>query len=134
MSSRLQHLPPALLASAALLAVAVPAGLLLRGGAGALGALAGVLLVVVSYVVSGLSVAWADVVNPRLVLPLGLLTYAVKFTVFGVVMAVLSRTGWTGLAPMGVTVVVAVVVWTGTHLWWTLRAPNPYLSLVKDRR
>jgi hypothetical protein len=131
--SRLRHLPPAMLASGVLLVLAVPVGALLAGVAGAVGSAAGVCLVVVSYVISGLSVAWADAVNPRLVLPLGLLTYALKFTVLGFVMAALARTGWAGLVPMGVTVIVAVVVWTGTHLWWTLRAPNPYDGLVKQR-
>ncbi len=133
MKSRLRHLPPAMLASALLLVVAVPAGALLRGPAGAWGAAAGVALVVVSYVISGLSVAWADLVNPRLVMVVGLLTYALKFILFGIALAALARAGWPGLAPMGVTVIVAVVVWTGTHMWWTLRAPNPYLSLVRDR-
>jgi len=106
----------------------VPAGAVLSGAPGALGALAGVGLVVVSYVISGLSVAWADSINPRLVLPIGLLTYALKFILFGIAMAAVARTGWPGLVPMGVTVLVAVVVWTGTHLWWTLRAPDPYTA------
>jgi hypothetical protein len=124
---RLPYLRVTLLASAALLLVAIPVAAALRGAGGAAGAVAGVALVVVSYLISGVSVVWADAVNPRLILPVGLLTYAVKIVVLGVVMASVAATGWTGLEPMGVTVIAAVVVWTGTHLIWAVRSPLPYV-------
>ena len=130
---RLPYLRTTLLASAVLLVVAVPVAAVVAGGAGALGVAAGVVLVVVSYLVSGLSVAWADAVNPRLVLPFGLGTYATKIVVLGVVMWVIASTGWSGLTPMGVAIIAAVVVWTAAHLTWAVRSPLPYVQPVADQ-
>lgn len=117
-----------MLASAALLPVAVLLATVARGTAGAAGAIAGVALVVVSYLISGVSVAWADSVNPRLIMPVGLMTYAVKVVILGVVMAAIAATGWSGLGPMGATIIAAVFVWTGAHLVWAVRAPLPYVD------
>lgn len=125
---RLPYLRVTLLASAALALVAVPIGAVVAGAAGAAGVFAGVVLVVFSYLVSGLSVAWADAVHPRLVLPVGLGTYAVKIVVLGVVMWTIAGTGWSGLAPMGAAIIAAVVIWTTSHLLWAVRAPLPYVS------
>ena len=80
MRKRLRHLPSGLIATAVLLVVGVPVGALLRGGAGAAGAAAGVCLVAVSYVIGSVVIAWADSLDPRLVLPAGLMTYVLKFT------------------------------------------------------
>ncbi|MDG4828790.1 hypothetical protein O7627_05650 [Solwaraspora sp. WMMD1047] len=126
---RLPYLRATLPASAVLLAVAVPVGAVLRGGPGAAGAAAGVALVVVSYLISGVSVAWADAVHPRLIMSVGLLTYVFKIVLLGVVMALVAATGWDGLAPMGVTIIAAVVVWTAVHLAWVVRAPLPYVQV-----
>lgn len=80
-------------------------------------------VVTASYLLSTLVIAWADGVNPNLVLPLGLLTYAVKFTVIAVATAAVVASGWEGLAALGVGVVAAVVGWTGTQIWWVVRHP-----------
>ncbi|GAB3152565.1 hypothetical protein GCM10027290_43500 [Micromonospora sonneratiae] len=125
---RLPYLRTTLLASVALLVVAVPVGAMLRGPTGALGVAAGVALVVFSYLVSGVSVAWADAVNPRLIMSVGLVTYAIKIVILGVVMAVIAATGWSGLAPMGAAIIAAVAVWTITHLVWAVRSPLPYVE------
>jgi ATP synthase protein I len=125
----LRHLPASLLASAVLLVVGVPVGGVLAGGAGAAGVAAGVGLVVFSYLVSSLVVAWVDLVARQLLLAVGLLTYVVKFTVFGMAMYAVWQTGWAGLTAMGVTVIVATVVWTGAQLWWILTAKIPYVEL-----
>jgi ATP synthase protein I len=107
----------------------MPVGWFVGGGAAALGVLAGVVLVAVSYLISSLVVAWVDLVNRAMLLPIGLMTYVLKFTVFGVVMWKVSSTGWAGLRPMGVTVIAATIVWTGAQLWWTLRAKIPYVEV-----
>lgn len=86
---------------------------------------AGIALVVASYLVSGVSVAWADAVNPRMIMSVGLVTYATKIVVLGVAMAAVAATGWPGLPDMGVAIIAAVVVWTGAHLGWALRTPLP---------
>jgi hypothetical protein len=129
MRRRLAHLPAGLLASAVLLVFGVAVGAALRGGAGAAGAAAGVLLVAASYTVSSVVIAWADSIDPRLVLPVGLLTYALKFTLIGVVMAGLAAGHWAGLAAMGVSIIATALGWTVAQSVWTWRARIPYVEI-----
>lgn len=130
---RLAHLPVVLAATGGLGVVALAAGWLAGGAASAAGAAAGVALVAGSYLLTTLLVAWADSVDVRLVLPVGLTTYLVKFTVIGIVMAAVVATGWDGLPALGVGVVAAVVVWTGSHIWWTV-THQPRLEYRAPRR
>ncbi|GIJ28507.1 hypothetical protein Vqi01_36690 [Micromonospora qiuiae] len=123
--ARLPHLRLPLLACAALAVVGLPAAAWLRGPTGAAGVVAGIGLVVVSYLISGLSVAWADAVHPKMIMSVGLVTYATKIVFLGVAMAAIAATGWPGLPDMGVAIIAAVVVWTGAHLTWALRTPLP---------
>ncbi|MGA3489367.1 hypothetical protein ACK8GG_15300 [Micromonosporaceae bacterium DT55] len=125
---RLPYLRTTLLASLALLLVAMPVAALVSGPVAAAGTAAGVGLVVFSYLVSGVSVAWADAVNPRLIMPVGLVTYGIKIVFLGVAMTAIAATGWAGLRPMGISVIVAVLVWIAAQLVWTLRAPLPYVD------
>lgn len=118
---RLRHLPWLLLTSSGLLVLAAGIGYLLRGTPGAVGAAAGVGVVMVSYTFSILLIAWGDSVDPGLVLPFGLAAYVIKFTLIGVVMAAVADSGWPGLQPMGVGVVAGVVAWSGVHIWWVIR-------------
>ncbi|WP_413231965.1 hypothetical protein [Micromonospora rifamycinica] len=118
---RLRHLPVLLVASAVLGAVAALVGAVTGGGTAAAGAAAGVAVTVLSYTLSTVALAWADAINPQLVLPLGLGLYAVKFTVLGVVMVAVASAGWDGLVPLCVGIVAGVVVWTGVHIWWLTR-------------
>jgi len=129
MRKRLRHLPSGLIATAVLLVVGVPVGALLRGGAGAAGAAAGVCLVAVSYVIGSVVIAWADSLDPRLVLPAGLMTYVLKFTLIGVIMAAISTSGWSGLVPMGVAVLVSALGWIVAQSWWTWHARVAYVEL-----
>ncbi|MDT5321311.1 MAG: hypothetical protein QOD88_3833 [Mycobacterium sp.] len=129
MRKRLTHLPSGLAASAALLVVGVVVGAVLWGGAGAAGAAAGVLLVAASYTASSVIIAWADSIDPRLVLPAGLMTYTLKFTLFGVLLAVLAGTGWAGLLPMGVGIIAGALGWTTAQAVWTWRAQIPYVEI-----
>jgi len=129
MRKRLTHLPSGLLASAVLLVIGVVLGAVLRGPAGAAGAAAGVGLVAASYTVSSLAVAWADLMNPRLVLPVGLLTYVVKFTAIGFGMAAVAAGGWAGLPAMGLAVIVSALGWIIAQAVWTWRARIPYVDI-----
>ncbi|WP_341717375.1 hypothetical protein QQG74_26310 [Micromonospora sp. FIMYZ51] len=123
--ARLPYLRLPLFACAVLAVLGVPAAAWLRGPTGAAGVAAGIALVVVSYLISGLSVAWADAVHPKLIMPVGLATYGVKIVVLGLVMMALAAAGWPGLPDLGVAAIAAVVVWTGAHLTWALRTPLP---------
>lgn len=128
MLPRLRHLPAGLAASAVVLVVGVVAGALARGGSAAAGAAVGVLLVAASYSLSSLVIAWADRVEPRLVLPVGLFTYVIKFTVIGVVMYVVAGSGWSGLPAMGIALIAAVFAWMLAQSWWTWHARIPYVD------
>jgi hypothetical protein len=130
---RLRHLPSGLLASAVLLVVGLVLGGLLRGVAGAAGAAAGVLLVAASYTVSSLVIAWADSVNPSLIMPVGLTTYAVKFTLIGLLMAAVAASGWAGLKPMGVGIIATALGWSTAQAWWTWHARIPYVEIDDQR-
>ncbi len=132
LAKRLVHLPLALIASAVLLVVAVMAGWVARGGAGAAGTAAGVGLVVTSYVISSLVIAWVDVIDRRLLLPVGLAAYAVKFILIGVVMWVIAGSGWAGLEPMAVAIIAGVLVWTLAQSIWTYRAKILYVDPDDD--
>jgi hypothetical protein len=123
MRERLGHVPAGLVASAVVLVGAVIVGWLARGGAGAAGAAAGVLLVVVSYLISSAAVAWADSIAPRLVLPVGLGAYVFKIVLLGLVMLAVVQTGWDGTVPMGVAIIPGVIGWTSAIVWWALRQP-----------
>jgi hypothetical protein len=131
--SRLKHLPSGLLASAGLLVIGVIVGALVRGGAGAGGAAAGVALVAASYTGSSVVIAWADLRDPRLVLPVGLLTYVLKFTVIGFALAGIAATGWRGLPAMGIAIIVTALGWTIAQAVWTWRAKIPYVEIQPPR-
>lgn len=131
---RLPHLRIGLAASAVLLAVGLVAGWFAAGGAGAGGAAAGVGLVAASYVISSVALAWADSVNPRLVLPVGLGTYVAKFTAIGLVMAAIAQTQWAGLPAMGIAIIVTALGWTSAQAVWVWRARIPYVEIEPPAR
>ena len=126
---RLRHVPSGLIASAVLLVVGLGVGAVLWGGPGAAGVAAGVTLVAASYTGSSLIIAWADTIDPRLTLPAALMTYALKFTFFGLLLAVLARNRWAGLLPMGVAIMGAALGWTVAQAVWTWRARIPYVEI-----
>jgi hypothetical protein len=126
---RLNHLPSGLTASAVLLVVGVVLGAVLGGGPAAAGAALGVALVAASFTGSSVVLAWADSVDPRLVLPVGMVTYALKFTLLGVAVYALGGTGWAGLTGFGVAVIGATVGWVTAQAWWTWHAKIPYVDV-----
>jgi len=126
---RLRHLPAGLATSGVLLVVGLLLGAGLRGGAGAAGAAAGVGLVATSYTVSSVVVAWADSIDPRLVLPAGVMTYLLKVTAIGAGMWTLASSGWAGLHPMGVAILASTFAWLVAQAVWTWRARIPYVEV-----
>jgi hypothetical protein len=123
---RVRHLGAEFLVGAAVLVVGAAVGAGARGWAGAVGVGLGVLLVVASYTVSTLAIAWADWVNPRMVFPVGMAMYVTKFSLFGAMMIVVGATDWPGRIPMAMGIVAEVVAWSGTQIWWTVRTAHPY--------
>jgi hypothetical protein len=53
-------------------------------------------------------------------MPLGLLTYVVKYTLLGVILVFSVTSDWPGKAALGWGVVAGVVVWTGLQIWWVV--------------
>lgn len=129
---RLSHLPWGLAASAVLLVVAVTAGGLARGAAGALGAALGVILVAVSYTFSSIVIAVADAIRPALVLPFGLAAYVAKFSAFGAILAAAGGSGWAGLVPLGIAIAAAAVIWSISQVIWLVRTQPPYRRPAGD--
>ncbi|PZG01249.1 hypothetical protein [Micromonospora deserti] len=115
---RLRHLPVLLAATGLLMVTAALAGAVTGGAVAALGAALGVGVTAASYTLTTVVLAWADQVNPQLVLPFGLGLYAAKFTLLGVVMVGVASTGWAGLIPLCLGIAAGVVGWTGVHIWW----------------
>jgi hypothetical protein len=129
---RLTHLPSGLAISAVLLVLALAVGGWVAGGVGAIGAASGVAMVAASYSVSSVVIAWADSINPQLVLPIGLGTYVLKFSIIGLSLAVLARSHWAGLPAFGVAVMVTTLSWVVAQAWWTWHAKIPYVQLDRD--
>ncbi|WP_433827075.1 hypothetical protein ACQP2E_34035 [Actinoplanes sp. CA-015351] len=118
---RVEHLPFLSAVCMALLLFAASAGFLTGGAQSAVGAAAGVLIVTISYTMSTLVIAWADTVRPALLMPLGLLTYTVKYTILGVILAYGVSADWSGKTALGLGIVAGVMVWTGVQAWWMYR-------------
>jgi hypothetical protein len=115
---RVEHLPFLSAVMVAVLLCAASIGFLAGGAPVALGAAAGVAITAVSYTMSTLVIAWADTVRPALVMPLGLATYVVKYTLLGVILAFSVASDWAGKSALGWGVVGGVVVWTVVQVWW----------------
>lgn len=126
LTRRIGFLPFMLTISAVLAVLAAVAGYLVSGPVGAVGALAGVAVVAASYTFSSYVIAWAESIQPNLVMSAGLLTYALKFFALFVVLGIAARAGWAGLRPMTVGILAGVLVWIVGHAWWVwrLRMPN----------
>jgi len=126
---RMTHLPVGLKTSAVIFVLTVAGGAVFGGLTGALGAAAGVGIVVASFTVSSLVIAWADSVHPTLVLPVGMVTYIFKFTAIGFAMAAVVASGWDGLTALGVGVAVATIGWASAQAWWVWHARIPYVDV-----
>jgi hypothetical protein len=118
---RVEHLPFLTAASIALLLCAASVGYLAGGLPAAAGAAAGVALTTVSFTMSTLVIAWADTVRPALLMPLGMVTYVVKYSLLGVILAVVVSSEWPGRSAMGWGVVAGVLGWTSVQIWWVAR-------------
>ena len=118
---RVAHLPFLTVFAFALMLCAASVGFLSAGVPAAVGAAAGVVLVTVSYTMSTLVLAWADTVRPALIMPLGMLTYVVKYSLLGVILAFVISSEWPGRTALGWGVVAGVMGWTAVQIWWVAR-------------
>jgi hypothetical protein len=126
-ASRIRHVRLTTAISAAVLVVGATVGALAGGAVAALGVAIGVALVTASYIASTFALAWADSVAPRMVFGVGLGMYILKFSLFGVMLVAVSEAGWAGRVPMAWGIVVGVLAWTTSHVWWLARNAHPYV-------
>jgi len=129
---RVRFLRVTLAASGVLIVLGALVGWVVSGAAGAWGFAAGVALVAGSYTASTLAIAWADTVNPRMVLSVGMGMYVTKFSLFGAMLIFVGATDWQGRIPMAMGIVGGVVVWTGSQIWWTVHNAYPNVPLDSD--
>jgi hypothetical protein len=136
-ASRIRHLGLTTAVTAIVLAVAAGvAGLAAGMGSGgwaagavaALGVAAGVGLVAASYIASTLAIAWADSIAPRLVFGVGIGMYVTKFSLFAIMLIAINDSDWAGRIPMAWGMVVGVIAWIASQIWWTVRHSHPYVS------
>ena len=118
---RIEHLPMVTAAGIALVLCAASVGFVAAGPTAALGAAAGVFIVTVSFTMSTLAVAWADVIRPALVLPVGLLMYVIKYALIAAIMVGVAASGWPGGVPMAWGIAGGAVLLTAVQAWWLAR-------------
>ena len=118
---RIEHLPFVTAVGAALVLCAFSLGFFLDGVPGALGAGAGVLVVTVGVTLTTLTIAWADVIRPELVMPVGLGVYVVKYAAIVFLLFAVAGSDWSGARPMFWGVAVGAVLLTGVQAWWLAR-------------
>jgi len=121
---RVAHLPFLTAFSFALMLSAASVGFLSSGTAAAVGAAAGIAIVTLSYTMSTFVLAWADTVRPALIMPLGMVTYVVKYSLLGVILAFVISSEWPGRVALGWGVVAGVLGWTAVQIWWVARFAN----------
>jgi hypothetical protein len=118
---RIEHLPFVLATGFALVLCAASAGFLLDGVPAALGAATGALVVTIGVSLTTLVIAWADVIRPALVMPVGLSVYVIKYSLIVFLMIGVGSSGWAGGRPMAWGIAVSAVLLTAVQVWWLAR-------------
>jgi len=133
MRKRLKHLPILLAASAAVAAIGVLIAAVTGGETQAVGVAAGAGLVVFSYGISSVIIAWTDLVLRPMLLPVGMATYLIKFTAFGGLLVVVNESNWDGTRAMAGGIIAGTVVWVATQAVWVYRSRIPYVDLTEAK-
>ncbi len=126
----MRFLPHMLAVSGVLAVVAAVAGLVFAGGAGALGAAAGVTFVALAYALSTLLLEWVERVNRPMMLPTAMFAYFAKIVALAIVLSALRP--WEGMKPMVFGVAAAALVWIVAQARWLAKAKILYVDL--DRK
>lgn len=118
---RIDHLPMITAIGVALTLFAGSAAFFAGGPAAGLGVAAGVFIVAVGFTISTLAIAWADVLRPALVMPVGLAVYVIKYALIALILVGAGATGWAGARPMAWGIAFGAVAMTGVQVWWISR-------------
>jgi hypothetical protein len=127
---RIEHLPMITAVGLALVFCGFSAGLLIGGMPAALGVAGGILIVTLGVSLTTLAIAWADVIRPELVLPVGLIVYFVKYAAIAFLMFAVAASNWSGARPMLWGLAVGAVLLTGVQAWWLTRLANRRAAAV----
>jgi hypothetical protein len=132
---RIEHLPLVSAAGFALVLFGFSTGFLIGGLPAALGVGGGILVVTVGVTLTTLTIAWADVIRPELVMPVGLSVYFVKYAVIVFLMFAVAGSDWRGARFMFWGLAVGAVLLTGVQAWWLTRlaARRAAAAPVADR-
>jgi ATP synthase protein I len=117
----------AALATAALAPVALGLAWYAAGAKGLLGAAFGILLAVAFFSATLLAVGAAGRVQPELMLPAALITFAVKMTVIGLLLFLLRDTTAFDKQAFALAVVAGTVVYLAAEIRFAMKAKIPYV-------
>ncbi|MGH3429667.1 MAG: hypothetical protein ACRDQZ_19210, partial [Mycobacteriales bacterium] len=81
----------------------------------------GVVIAAASFLLSSLVIAWADAVDRRMILPVGLMTYVFKIVVIGMIVFGIARRDWPGLTPLLWGIAAGTASWIAAQATWTYR-------------
>jgi len=121
---RIEHLPLISAVGFALVLFGFSAGLLIGGMPAALGVAGGILIVTIGVSLTTLAIAWADVIRPELVLPVGMSVYFVKYAALVFLMFAVVGSDWSGARPMLWGLAIGAVLLTAVQAWWLTRLAN----------
>jgi ATP synthase protein I len=118
--------------SAAVTAVAAAVMVLISaltgGGKGALGALLGTALVAIFFAISVVAVARAARISPQAMMITALSTYLVKILLLLFFVVRFANTTVFSARLFGLSALVAILVWSGSQVVWSLRLKTPYVE------
>jgi ATP synthase protein I len=117
----------AALATAALAPVALGLAWYAAGAKGLLGAAFGILLAVAFFSATLLAVGAAGRVQPELMLPAAVITFAVKMTVIGLLLFLLRDTTAFDKQAFALAVVAGTVVYLAAEIRFAMKAKIPYV-------
>jgi hypothetical protein len=118
---RIEHLPFVLVVGFALVLCAASAGFLIAGPTAGFGAAGGMLIVTVGVSLTTLAIAWADVIRPQLVMPVGLAAYVIKYALIVFLMIAVANAEWPGGKAMAWSIAAGAVLLTGVQIFWLSR-------------
>jgi hypothetical protein len=125
---RIEHLSMISAIGVALALCAGSIGFLIDGPDSGMGVAGGVFIVTVGFTISTLAIAWADVIQPALVLPVGLTAYVIKYALIAFVLVSAGASGWGGARPMAYGIAFGAVVLSAVQVWFVTRLANRRLS------
>jgi ATP synthase protein I len=114
--------------TAAAAAIMVLISTLTGGGKGALGALLGTALVAIFFAISVVAVARAAKISPQAMMITALSTYLIKILLLLFFVVRFANTTAFSARLFGLSALVAILVWSGSQVVWSLRLKTPYVE------